>query len=338
VNFDIYILIIIGFYLLLGLLRYALRSFAGLLLWTLYIAGFFFFAEYFDIYTKITGKEIVSLFDFFKALIIISSSYFVLYIIILILASWICRSYYKRRKGSMTAASKLVSKIFSMLFSLLQGVVTVAVIIGILAFAVDIMGTNLKIPDEWTKNSYVLEYQKYVFQYFPKQLSSRTERIESILVSLIKKEAREKFIKTAVFENFLNLPEVQQLSKQSSTSTDYRNINIKNITSNPLLKDFMASEKVFSLIKSDEFYQAARQSAGKLHQFTDISEKEESKFEPDAVITLKNGNQMECRILKEDDKKIYVTSQYGKDLISTEFYRDEIKEITYLKKSSDEQQ
>jgi hypothetical protein len=337
-NFDIYILIIIGFYLLLGLLRYALRSFLGLLFWTLYIVGFFFFDEYFDIYKKLTGKAIISLFEFFKALVIISFSYFALYIIILIITSLISRSYYKRRKERMSSGSKVLSKLFSMFFSILQGLVTVVVIIGILAFTVEIMGTNFKVPDEWTRNSYVLKYQNYVFQYFPKQLSSKTEKLEIFLVAMIKKEAREKFTKTTTFDKLLNLPEVKQLSEQISSSPDFKDINIKSISSSPMLKAFMESEKVFDLISSEEFYQAAKQSAGKLHKFTDMSEKEESKFEPDAVITLKNGNQMECRILKEDKQKVYVTSQYGKDLINTEFYRDEIKEVSYLNKSSDEQQ
>ena len=324
-NLDYIMIGVLSLYLLIGLSRYALRSFLGLIFSVLYIAAFFFMPEAVRAYQP----EITTLKIFFKTIFIISFVYMLSYLFLLLVASFISSRYYKHRKDEMGAGGVAVSKLFSIIFSLLQGTATVWVLVIITIGMMNFLGSRFPLSQDRIKNTYSFRYTVQSLQYIPDAWKNKFSDLETIFSAVLNPKAKKKLVKTSAFQKFQNMPVVIEMAEKIMAMQDKDELggNPAALLNEPEIQNFINDEAVYEFLCSDDFLKAAKSSLGKRKLYASPQDKARDDFTPNAILILVNGNRVECEIKREDSERIYADVLYGKDVMATEFYQDEIKRI-----------
>ncbi|MBN1521214.1 MAG: hypothetical protein JW928_01670 [Candidatus Aureabacteria bacterium] len=323
--FDIFILAVIIIYLLIGLLRLALRSFIGLVFFLLYLTGLYFLPEMIKIYQH----EITTLMQFFRSFLIVFGAYILVYFLLTLIGSVIASRYYKKRKESLKGPARTTSKMVSAFFALIQGGLTAWFLVAATYWVMNLLGEETPIKEEWVRNSRAMKYGLKPLSEVPEKYTEKFIKIDTIATAVVNPEARDKFLKSDSYKKLQELPSVVSLAERLEDQSQNKEIDSGSAFSlleEKEVQDFLKDEDVFELASSAEFFEDAKVAATGVKRYEFIErEPVPVAIEPNAIVYLKNGNQVECRIIDRDSEKIIV--QFGQDGISTEFLRKEIERI-----------
>ena len=324
-NFDIFVGIVLLFYLVVGLARRALRSFFGLVLFVAYLLGIVYV---YDISKVIFGNS-DSLFILFKNLFFTLVLLFAAYLVILFIVSIIFSKIYKN--SSVSGTTLFFSRIFSVIFSLINGVFFCVVMAYLLIFLLDIYGENFPFNRKWVENSKALFYTSKTIKYIPKEIYSKYKKPYTVLKVLLNPELRKNFIKTEVFKKMINIDGVRDSIKKLEQEKALKIKNPIEIVKNKNIVSILSNKKLYELLVSDLFYKTAlgisNKSEGRTYLGKVLNSRSE-EFSPNAVLYLKNGNVVKCKIVKRLDDRVIV--QFGQEGIETVFFNDEIKKIVNI--------
>ena len=324
--------ILLGFillYVLIGLMRYALRSFLSFIFFIIYLLAIVFFPESLQQYQN----HYVSLLDFLKSVFAVSMIYLAGYFLLALTGSLISSLFYKSKKDKMSRSSKLLSRLISVFFSFLHGTTVSLVLVLMMILGLQYYGVESKLSDHWIKNSYALKYGIKLVDYIPKEYPQKFKRVNTILASLINSDVNKKIVECSSFKRLKSTDAFQEMIEKISEKQE-NGVSPDDMTSfisEDIFKRFFEDEEVYKIISSDNFFEELDDLLSKRKVYFKKMEKKKSDFKPDSILHLKNGNKVDCKIVYQNDFVVDVIVLYGDDEIPTKFYKKEIKKITDMR-------